>query len=57
MNPRLSLIITMMEIPLKTSWVATNDALLVYDHNDNKQVDFAKEIVLTEWCPRSRNRL
>lgn len=34
---------------LKTSWVGPNDAILVYDHNDNKQVDLAKEIVLTEW--------
>lgn len=39
---------------LKTSWVGPKDVILVYDHNDNKQVDMAKEIVLTDWCVEAK---
>ena len=34
---------------VKTSWVGAKDAFLIYDHNDNQQVDAAKELVLTKW--------
>ncbi len=37
--------------PVKTSWVGPNDAILVYDHNDNQKVDKASELCLTDWCP------
>jgi hypothetical protein len=40
----------------RTSWVSNKDAILVYDHDNNKQVDKAAKIVLTSWCPRLRNR-
>jgi hypothetical protein len=33
----------------KTSWVGPKDAFLIYDYNHNKQVDAAKELVLTKW--------
>ena len=36
-------------IKAKTAWVGLSDAFLVYDHNDNRKVDVAKELVLTQW--------
>ena len=42
---------------LKTSWVGSSDAILTYDHNDNRKVDFAKEIVLTKWEERAKTDL
>ena len=39
------------DTPKKTSWVGSKDAILVYDHNNNKMVDHASKIVLTSWCP------
>jgi hypothetical protein len=36
----------------KTSWVSADDAIIIYDHNDNKIVDCASELVLTSWCPK-----
>jgi hypothetical protein len=33
---------------IKTSWIGSRDAFLIYDHNSNKKVDAAKELVLTK---------
>ena len=38
----------------KTSWIGSKDAFLIYDHNDNKQVDYAKELVLTKWSKTAK---
>lgn len=27
---------------------------MVYDHNNNKKVDLAKEIILTDWCIKAK---
>ena len=40
--------------PIKTSWIGTKDAFLIYDHNDNRQVDSAKELVLTKWSKEAK---
>ena|GEM_PF-2711481 len=39
---------------VKTSWISSDDALLVYDHNQNNMVDSGSEIVFTTWSSNAK---
>ena len=40
---------------VKTSWVGSKDAILVYDYNQNNKVDSGLEIVMTSLSPNSKS--
>jgi hypothetical protein len=41
-------------VKVATAWIGPKDAFLIYDHNDNKQVDTAIELVLTRWSATAK---